>query len=143
MKSAFKARWIQALLSGDYKQGRIVLRSIDNRFCCLGVACDLMDQSAWDMHNPRHFHCSSVTGVGWRGLEPQTVGDGLAEALGMDKIVMQELSVANDGGKSFAEIAGMIRDRVHADADALDPGFVKLRGDLNELAAARQLHALT
>src|ERR1700722_6028206 len=126
MKSAFKARWIQALLSGDYKQGRVGLRDIDNRFCCLGVACDLMDQSAWDAQNPRHFSCSNVTGVGWRGLEPQRVGDGLAEALGMDKIVMQQLACANDARKSFEEIAEMIRHEVHADTDALDPAFVKL-----------------
>ena len=34
-------RWIPALRSGEYRQGKSRLRSKDNRYCCLGVACDL------------------------------------------------------------------------------------------------------
>lgn len=33
-------KWLDALRSGEYKQGRGTLRS-DNNFCCLGVACDI------------------------------------------------------------------------------------------------------
>ena len=37
--------WIEALRSGNYKQGRLrlhtVVRDNESRFCCLGVACDL------------------------------------------------------------------------------------------------------
>jgi hypothetical protein len=32
---------VDALRSGDYAQGRGVLRKADDRFCCLGVYCDL------------------------------------------------------------------------------------------------------
>lgn len=38
-------KWIEALRSGKYKQGRSHLHKIDENgktsFCCLGVACDL------------------------------------------------------------------------------------------------------
>lgn len=34
-------QWVEALRSGKYKQGKNVLRSADDCFCCLGVACDL------------------------------------------------------------------------------------------------------
>ena len=34
-------KWIEALRSGKYQQGRFMLHSANHRFCCLGVACDL------------------------------------------------------------------------------------------------------
>lgn len=45
MKKAIKKRWLEALRSGEYKQGRNYLKATDkngvDRFCCLGVLCDL------------------------------------------------------------------------------------------------------
>ena len=42
-----KARaWIAALRSGKYAQGELVLRHKD-KFCCLGVACDVYDRGQW------------------------------------------------------------------------------------------------
>jgi hypothetical protein len=43
-----KERWIAALRSGDYKQGRASLRDHNNNFCCLGVLCDVYDPTKWD-----------------------------------------------------------------------------------------------
>lgn len=37
----FKDKWIAALRSGKYKQGRGQLRSLNNNYCCLGVLCDV------------------------------------------------------------------------------------------------------
>lgn len=39
MTPELKAKWIAALRSGEYQQGRGRLRTDDNRFCCLGVLC--------------------------------------------------------------------------------------------------------
>jgi hypothetical protein len=36
-----RAEWVKALRSGKYKQGKKLLRSIEDAFCCLGVLCDL------------------------------------------------------------------------------------------------------
>lgn len=39
-----KTKWVAALRSGEYKQGRGALRKKDSggdRFCCLGVLCDI------------------------------------------------------------------------------------------------------
>lgn len=41
MNQEIKKRWVAALRSGDYKQGTGALRNADNKFCCLGVLCDL------------------------------------------------------------------------------------------------------
>jgi hypothetical protein len=32
-------KWVAALRSGKYKQGRLTLERMDGTFCCLGVAC--------------------------------------------------------------------------------------------------------
>jgi hypothetical protein len=40
MNKRIKKLWIKALTSGEYKQGKEQLRDGD-RFCCLGVLCDI------------------------------------------------------------------------------------------------------
>lgn len=42
MNGSIKRRWVSALRSGRYKQGRGVLwNPSDNTFCCLGVLCEI------------------------------------------------------------------------------------------------------
>lgn len=41
MNPEIKQKWITALRSGEYKQGKNVLRSNDDCYCCLGVLCDV------------------------------------------------------------------------------------------------------
>jgi len=33
--------WVKALRSGEYTQGKRALRDTENKFCCLGVLCDI------------------------------------------------------------------------------------------------------
>jgi len=40
MNNAVKQSWLRALRSGDYHQGTGALKA-GNKFCCLGVLCDL------------------------------------------------------------------------------------------------------
>jgi hypothetical protein len=42
MKPEIKAKWVEALRSGKYEQGKNTLRSGNDRFCCLGVLCDVL-----------------------------------------------------------------------------------------------------
>ena len=37
MNPKLKARWVEALRSGDYKQGTKFLRTNEGTYCCLGV----------------------------------------------------------------------------------------------------------
>lgn len=41
-QSAHRAEFVKALRSGKYEQGKGRLRTKDDKFCCLGVACDVM-----------------------------------------------------------------------------------------------------
>lgn len=46
MNPVWKERWLKALRGGDYKQGKGALREGD-KFCCLGVLCDVVDPDGW------------------------------------------------------------------------------------------------
>lgn len=41
MNQTVKKSWLEALRSGDFEQGTRALRTEDNRFCCLGVLCEI------------------------------------------------------------------------------------------------------
>lgn len=48
MKKNIAMKWVKALRSGKYKQGRKALRNIVNdSYCCLGVLCDISKQHEW------------------------------------------------------------------------------------------------
>lgn len=80
MNPEIKAKWVAALRSGEYKQGRGQLR-IGDRFCCLGVLCDLhgrANRSEW--RGNEYDGCEfalSETVQEWAGLkcENPKVGD--------------------------------------------------------------------
>ena len=50
----FYDRWVAALKSGKYQHHLYQLRSFHDidRYCCLGVACDIYDDNQWEL-NPR------------------------------------------------------------------------------------------
>ena len=47
MNIEFVEKWVAAMRSGKYKQSSNALRD-QAGFCCLGVACDLYDDSKWE-----------------------------------------------------------------------------------------------
>ena len=53
MDKTIKQLWIKALRSGKYQQGQTILRSLDNKFCCLGVLCDILESNNWKRN---HFY---------------------------------------------------------------------------------------
>lgn len=52
MNKRLKDKWVKALRSGKYKQGKGKLLGPNNRFCCLGVLCDVSELGVWcDQHS--------------------------------------------------------------------------------------------
>jgi hypothetical protein len=47
MDAELKRKWVEALRSGKYEQASGKLR-VGNKFCCLGVLCDLVDPEKWN-----------------------------------------------------------------------------------------------
>lgn len=92
-------KWVKALRSGKYKQAKKKLRDGD-RFCCLGVACDISGLADWE-------------GETYLG-EDLSLPIGVMEWLGVDQNEVtlpkkyRYATVANDKGKRFSTIANLI-----------------------------------
>lgn len=98
--------WIEALRSGKYKRGTSALHKVRSNgevFCCLGVACDLVD-SQWDVIDIRGYHDladSEANFLSPKGLELYGLESGVQEGS-----AQRRLANLNDGkGGSFKRIA--------------------------------------
>jgi hypothetical protein len=100
MDPIIKGEWLVALRSGDYPQGRCQLRSKHNKFCCLGVLCEISGKTTWQP-NP---DSEGYIYLGSAGVLPKAV----AEAAKIEPEVQSMLIAKNDAGRSFAEIADWI-----------------------------------
>lgn len=92
MKAKLKAKWVEALRSGKYEQGKYYL-SKGGKFCCLGVLCDVRGLPTGRNND----------------LYPYPVQDVLSAH---DCAVLTDM---NDKGKSFAEIADYIEQHIPAE----------------------------
>lgn len=94
-------RWVEALRSGAYEQGRKQLRAGD-KFCCLGVLCDLSGKGAWNQ-------AGRYTAEGEASLMYAPLS--VTSDAGMDFDAALPYADMNDQGASFTAIA----DRIEAD----------------------------
>lgn len=96
-------RWIEALKSGKYQQGKGKLRyrkEDSDQFCCLGVLCDVVDPEGWKGTEGTilYFHRGMGAALG--------IPIPLLERIGIDA---KKYADMNDHfGKSFEEIADYI-----------------------------------
>ena len=92
-------KWLPALRSGEYKQLQGALRKGDE-FCCLGVACDLIDRDKWDGY---------AILQSWGDVLPTNVPRDVfpLHCFPMQLSVLSEL---NDEGYSFDKIADFIEE---------------------------------
>lgn len=100
-------KWVEALRSGKYEQATKRLRQ-GNRFCCLGVACDLYATEHDKQWDRTYFD-------GEYAVLPQSVQKwlGLKTDIGGCTSEWRCLSDENDHGATFDEIADLIEQ--HAD----------------------------
>lgn len=106
--------WLQALESGEYKQGFDALCRVypdgTVEYCCLGVANELFSEEVIELVT--EFSGSSIKG--W-GDEYDLATNDTVEILklydnsGRGRSVFKTLVQRNDNGESFIEIAASIR----------------------------------
>lgn len=116
MNPEVKTLWLEALRSGRYQQGRGRLRTVDmvgeNRYCCLGVLCDLYDkvhgEDGWvrvgDTIAVKHGARTSTPSAGvlaWAGLHDRH-GEFGEEG--------ESLVEVNDNSSDFAEVIEVIEE---------------------------------
>lgn len=120
--------FVEALDSGDYKQGTGSLKR-DDKFCCLGVACEVFIKTGGELtvsQDPSTKCECGLCGTGWRtmydgqgGYLPLKVADWLGireSSVILDdgccdpKIVGKRATYWNDAAHAtFPEIAAMFR----------------------------------
>ena len=101
MDKELRDKWVAALRSGEYQQGKGYLKDIDGYYCCLGVCADVINKDAW-VHNP------DVLGDwSWNGEM-----DSLPEEIVPDEIQSTLIRKNDDMGESFSEIADWIEENI-------------------------------
>ena len=95
MNQELKAKWVAALRSGKYKQGKMRLRSENGEaYCCLGLLCEIeggMSDGEWEIKR--------------YSFDVGTILDAGLHSPGQDRSPAKILADMNDSGKTFAEIA--------------------------------------
>ena len=88
-------KWVEALRSGKYKQGKGYLDE-GGEYCCLGVACKIFNIPATDAHYPPKelVNLLDLVDDAGRRRGPDGTDDTLAHH--------------NDNGKDFNQIADLI-----------------------------------
>lgn len=110
MNKTLKKKWIDALRSKAYKQGVGNLKTSNNKFCCLGVLCDLISPDRWKSVNTR-FYSYSVGDSQSSCQLPKK----LACAIHLSIDTQCTLIGMNDAGESFNKIANWIKKNVKED----------------------------
>lgn len=108
LKGNFQKKWVEALRSGRYIQGSDGFLRIGDRFCCMGVALDLIDPSGWRTQTHQ-----GKCGSDWKDCESSYTGQELRKALALNNHIVTSLTILNDVDKmSFEQIAGWIEKNV-------------------------------
>jgi hypothetical protein len=108
--------WVATLRSGEYMQGQEYLRCKDqdanepDKFCCLGVLCDMYDSQAWEASRfgAVYSYDGDQKGVPAMDIPQQSVLDWA----GIDADDANVLAGMNDEGMDFSGIADYI-ERTH------------------------------
>lgn len=112
MDKEVKVKWLEALRSGEYKQGKLALHDIgDNTYCCLGVLCETLYIPS-DVKGIYYFHESEdPTEVEHDGkyYESQDHESIPGQFMGVSQQNINHLIEMNDDGNySFKTIADWI-----------------------------------
>lgn len=105
MKAELKQKWVDALRSGKYEQGRFALRR-NGKFCCLGVLADIIAPDEWVMAGG-----NDVDKFLFRGDGSVLPRDIISTDKSNDLVGMNDDEV----GLSFPKIADYIEDNIPAE----------------------------
>jgi len=105
--------WVEALRSGKYEQGEQYLNK-DNRFCCLGVLCDILpvEKNILENNIISYGAYRSITLLKKDVMNYTDISDHFGRPADFNVTIngncYQGLSSANDQGVPFSDIADWI-----------------------------------
>jgi len=101
-----KKKWLTALRSGKFKQGRHSLRNSGKEYCCLGVLCEITGNGKNRKMGDAYPLLEKFTSPGFRGIPTTFVG--------LHPRTQMRLAKLNDNGTTFEEIARYISRNIKA-----------------------------
>lgn len=114
MNRKTRDKWVKALRSGKYEQGRRALgkrtaRNKKAQYCCLGVLAHLEGKKIGTTWNKGNLSVPDrESSALFQGLLPYSA----CQMLGLHQGVAGDLAGRNDEGATFAEIADLIEQKV-------------------------------
>ena len=141
MKQELKDKWLAALRSGEYTQGKGWLKYQDNdgivKWCCLGVLADITDNTKWTVFYPAGIPIDSLKDNRIYYQYDKPPDDGGWVKFGSTSMYTEglkepwTLASMNDGSvmpslepKSFLEIADWIEENVEVENEPRTTGPV-------------------
>lgn len=115
MNQKVKKEWLTALRSGEYQQcTRQLHNKKDGSYCCLGVLCELHRREFDNLWIQTNETDTTLYYLGNKNILPDEVVKwaGVRDGGLMSSSPVGQLIMANDSGKSFAEIADLIEENL-------------------------------
>ena len=120
MNKDIAMKWADALESGEYPQIKSFLHTADG-YCCLGVLCELSGFASWKEEDipwldqaglPIRFKYPDGTGLTSKYSLPYNVMEWSGVRTSSGEVLSEDNTLAslNDKGKTFTEIAQIIRE---------------------------------
>ncbi len=107
-----QTKWLAALRDGSHEQGQQALR-IDNKFCCLGVLCDVYDNSAWVEYDSEHKRFAYQE---HGGMVPNEI----AEKAAVEKWQYRIARINDSENETFLQIADRLERYFGGDTTAFE-----------------------
>lgn len=100
----FKEKWISALINGDYKQGRYKMINHYNEYCCLAVACSVLEITSKGL--------CIVESQGFTKEELNKIPKIIIGNVDENSIIATLVDMNDNKRKSFTEIAHYINENL-------------------------------
>lgn len=122
-----RREWVEALRSGDYKQGQgNLFASKDDReeYCCLGVACSILGYKKQDIVNRSFLDSPYIENY----EDSSKFVEKPSEKFGLRQFQIEALAHLNDNGVPFTDIAEVIEsdfdiNLIYKKLDVKDDGY--------------------
>lgn len=118
MNSDVKAKWVDALRSGFYKQGKYKLRDLGDYYDATGVLCDLA-VSAGVIASPTRYDAEDGIFFGYTYgdlTQSDAFSTGLPRAVrewaGIEYRLAYRIALMGDEGKNFNQLADWIEENL-------------------------------
>jgi len=115
MDAELKARWIEALKSGNYPKTKAALHrtvatgDIPAGYCCLGVLASIVGDGRWE-----EWHVNGMEEFHFEDCPPEVayLPGAFCMKVGLPCVLQNDLASANDDSDTFVPVIALIEERL-------------------------------